>query len=503
MNKSSSGDLTANTSEFVLRASNRGERTPDEVLLDEGRIRVLKKKSILSVIIATLLLTTLVTAGMPVSAESIQDLEEQINQHEEEKSKLSKEKSNLDNEKKDTDSKINENLKEQSSVEQEIADIEQQLTQTQNEINAKENEIKTTNEEIDELTERIETLKEEIEILEDKIEKRDELLKDRLRAIQQSGGQIKFIEVIFDAKSFGDLISRTSAVNTIMDQDKLIMEEQAADKQLLADNKKEVEAKKDTVVAKKEQLEGQKQELVALKGQLDDQKAERKTLMAQLEEEHQHLEEIKLTIEEEQSILNAEEKAKAQAIALAQSKIGELEQLAKEEERKRQEAEQARKAQESKESKQQVAAAPKTNVESSQSGGGSGIFINPSGGRLTSGFGMRNHPIFKTPRLHAGVDYAVGTGTPLVAPADGVVSTAGTMGGFGKVIMISHYIDGQSYTTVSAHLSSINVSAGQAVSQGEVIGATGNTGNSTGPHLHFEVHVGGYGNPVNPMPYLR
>ena len=122
---------------------------------------------------------------------------------------------------------------------------------------------------------------------------------------------------------------------------------------------------------------------------------------------------------------------------------------------------------------------------------------------MTSGYGMRNHPVYGTPRLHAGVDFAVGIGTPLRAPADGVVSTARFMGGFGNVIMISHYINGQSYTTVSAHLSSINVSPGQAVSEGQVIGATGNTGTSTGPHLHFEVHIGGYGNPVNPLPYLK
>src|SRR5690606_30530560 len=101
-----------------------------------------------------------------------------------------------------------------------------------------------------------------------------------------------------------------------------------------------------------------------------------------------------------------------------------------------------------------------------------------------SHFGMRYHPIFKYNRLHAGTDFAVGTGTPLVAPADGVVSKAGWGGGFGNVIFISHYINGQSYTTVMAHLSSISVSEGQAVSQGQTIGATGNTGASTGPHLH-------------------
>ncbi len=467
------------------------------------------KKSILILTMTTLLLTTLATAGgTSVSAESIQELKEKINQHEAEKSKISEEKNNLDNNKKDTESKIDENLKEQKSVEQEIVDLDERLAKTQSDISTKENEISETNKEIDELSERIETLKEEIKILEEKIEKRDVLLKDRLRSIQQSGGEVKLIQVIFNSKSFIDFISRTTAVNTIMDQDKKIMEEQAADKQLLAENQKEVEEKKKTVVAKKEELEGQKKELVALKNQLDEQKSERKTLMAQLEEEHQELEEIKLTIEEEQEILAAEEQAKAQAIALAQNKIGELEQLAKEEaERKRKEAER-RKAEQAKSNQNQdgkkVASAPDTSTGSSgTSGGDNGIFIYPAGNSISSPFGMRFHPIDNVHKLHAGIDFPVGTGTPLKAPADGVVSTARWMGGFGNVIMISHYIDGQSYTTVSAHLSRIDVSPGQAVSQGEVIGATGNTGKSTGPHLHFEVHLGGYGNPVNPAPYMN
>ena len=467
------------------------------------------KKCVLSITMATILLTTTISVGSTVSAESIQEMEKKIKQHESEKSTITKEKNNLEGDKKDTESKISKNINEQNSVEQEIVGIEEELRNTQNEIATKESEIKSTNEEIEELNLRIEKLKEEIEILEDKIAKRDELLKDRLRSIQKSGGKMSYVEVVFGAKSFADFISRTTAVTTIMDQDKTIMQEQAADKKLLQENKKEVEDKKTIILAKKEELEGQKKDLVALKGQLDNQKSERKTLIAKLEKEHDELEEIKLTIQEEQEILAAEEKAQAQAIALAKQKIGELEQLAKEEaERKRKEEEQAReersRAEQEEKSNNETVTAP-TIVTPSEpvGGGGSGIFINPASGPLTSGYGMRVHPIFNYPKLHAGVDFAVGTGTTLVAPADGVVSTASSMGGFGNVIMISHYIDGKSYTTVSAHLSSINVSPGQVVSKGQAIGATGNTGNSTGPHLHFEVHLGGYGNPVNPMPYLN
>lgn len=482
------------------------------------------KQSIRSIIIIAILGLFTLSAGPVVSAESIQDLKEKINQFESEKSNLSKKKNNLDGEKQNTQSKIEENMNEQKTVETEISEIEAELNQTLDEISKKENEITTTNEEIEELNNRIEILIEEVAVLEDKIEKRDLLLRDRLRTIQQSGGKMNYLQVIFGAKNFADFISRATAVNTIMDQDKTIMEAQAADQKLLEENKVEVEESKETVVAKKENLVSQKDELVALKDQLDNQKAERNTLMAQLEVEQEELEEIKLSIEDEQAVIAAEESAHAAAIAMAQEQVGELEQLAREEaerqrqeeERKRQEeaarkqreAEQA-KASAEQESNEEVAVsepAPepeKPVVSAPPTGGSNGIFIHPANGRLTSGYGMRVHPIYKVPRLHAGVDFAVGTGTPLLAPADGVVSTASFRGGFGNVIMISHYINGQTYTTVSAHLSSMHVSPGQKVTQGQVIGATGNTGSSTGPHLHFEVHVGSYGNSVNPIPYLR
>lgn len=453
------------------------------------------KRSFLTILITALLLAVAVlsTGGITVSADSIEDLKKQIKEHESEKLKITEEKEELDQNRIETEGKMEENLNRQRSVEAEIAEIENDLVQTQNNITTKENEIDETNKEIDQLTERIAVLKEEIEILEEKIEKRDELLKERLRAIQQNGGQLKYLQVIFDSKSFADFISRAAAVNTILDQDKQIMDEQAADKKLLSENKKEVEESKEKVVAKKEELEVQKQELVALKAKLDDQKAEREKLMAQLELEFNHLEEIKLTIEEEQAVLAAEEKAKAQAIALAQKKVEELEQLAREEERKRKEAEK---------NGQKVASAPNTST-GSVSTGGSGIFIHPAKGPITSPFGMRFHPIHKVNRMHNGIDFAVPTGTPLYAPADGAVSIASWLRGFGNVIMISHYIDGQHYTTVMAHLSRIDVSPGDVVTQGQVIGATGNTGDSTGPHLHFEVRLGGYGGtPVNPISYL-
>jgi murein DD-endopeptidase MepM/ murein hydrolase activator NlpD len=108
--------------------------------------------------------------------------------------------------------------------------------------------------------------------------------------------------------------------------------------------------------------------------------------------------------------------------------------------------------------------------------------------RITSGFGGRTHPISRMWKMHTGVDYAAPTGTPVRTVGDGVVDFAGVQRGYGNVIEIKHR-DGKS--TVFAHLSRIGVTKGQKVEQGDVVGAVGTTGYSTGPHLHFEFRVNG------------
>lgn len=123
-------------------------------------------------------------------------------------------------------------------------------------------------------------------------------------------------------------------------------------------------------------------------------------------------------------------------------------------------------------------------------------FIMPAGGWITSGFGTRRHPILGTVRTHAGVDISGRTGNPVWAAQSGVVITAGTLGGYGKTVIIDH----GGYTTLYAHMNDIHVSVGQRVNQGARVGDIGSTGLSTGPHLHFEVRIGGVAQ--NPAKYL-
>lgn len=118
-------------------------------------------------------------------------------------------------------------------------------------------------------------------------------------------------------------------------------------------------------------------------------------------------------------------------------------------------------------------------------------------GYLNSTFGYRNDPIDNVKRFHQGQDITVKTGTPIYAPADGIVKRAYYAGGFGNHIKLQH---GAGYTTLYAHLSKIKVKHGQKVKRGDIIGLTGNTGRSTAPHLHYEIHHNG--KPQNPLDYF-
>src|SRR5690606_3831515 len=128
--------------------------------------------------------------------------------------------------------------------------------------------------------------------------------------------------------------------------------------------------------------------------------------------------------------------------------------------------------------------------------GPGGPLARPVPGGVSSGFGYRIHPIFGTRRMHTGWDMSASSGSPIHAAGDGVVVSAGTRGGYGNAVVIDH---GGGLATLYAHQSSMAVSAGQQVSQGQVIGYVGCTGYCTGPHLHLEVRVNG--TPVDPGSY--
>ena len=111
--------------------------------------------------------------------------------------------------------------------------------------------------------------------------------------------------------------------------------------------------------------------------------------------------------------------------------------------------------------------------------------------RMVSGFGMRIHPVYKTRKMHEGMDFTASIGTPIYATANGtVIKSTYATGGYGKHVIIKHGEFG--YQTLYAHMNQINVTKNQVVKRGEIIGYVGNTGLSVGPHLHYEVHKDGH-----------
>lgn len=406
--------------------------------------------------------------------------------------------------------KSNEIAENKSTLEKIMAQI-QELDAKIQETEAKISSAKST---ITQTKEEIEELKASIAELEQKIAERTELLQERARAIQLSGGSVDYIDVLLGANSFVDFIDRFSAVNTLIEADRQIMRDQAADKKLLAEQKEQVETKLT-------EQEERRAELETLKALFDGQKAEQAGLGRELQAEQERLASEKSNLEGQRAeALDISAELETQ-IVTEQKRLAEVVRKAEEElqrklaaEQKAADERQAAAARKTEEERQAAAesntksAAVKTPsvekpVEASAPAAGS-PFIRPTTGRNTSNFGWRD--IGDGPEFTAGMDIANVPGTEVRAAANGYVSSAGTMGGLGNAVVITHSVNGQTMTTVYGHLNSIDVSTGQAVSQGQRIGGMGNTGRSTGPHLHFETHIGIWNgsssNAVDPRNYI-
>ena len=389
---------------------------------------------------------------------------------------------------------------DQERVNSEIDDIDLKIGNTTAEITEKNTQIEALNSEI-------EVLNREIEELIIRIEERNVLLKERAVSYQESGGMVSYLDVLVGAQSFSDFIDRVGAVAVILEADQAILKEQNADKAALEE--KQTKVKNDLA-----ELEKIRQELETLKANLDTQKEEKNQLMASLEKAEAEANEAKFSLEEEQDILAGQDAAIQRAIELEQQRQAELSKR-QQEKAAEQAAAQAQASSSSNTSGGSTATTQSNVSTSSDTSGGStattqstvstvpvssGAFTRPAAGSVTSGFGYRS---FNGGGFHYGVDIAKSGSVPIVAAADGVVNRSYFSSSYGNAIMISHSINGQTYTTVYAHLSSRTVGDMQTVSKGQVIGYMGNTGNSFGQHLHFELHRGAWNaaksNAINPV----
>lgn len=304
-------------------------------------------------------------------------------------------------------------------------------------------EIELINEQIDLYNNLIEEKAKELEKAKEDAAAQKEALRVRMRAMEESGS-LTYFSILFDASSFSDLLSRMDFISTVMKYDKDLENAYIAAVQHVEEVKAEYEA------TLKEQ-EAKKVELEAKKAELEQQIVEAEAVIASLEKD---IEKYKT----EYAANDSQEAAIRSQIAA------------------------------------QVAALEKQQAAQAAQGGtivkGTGQFTWPVPSCTTtgSGFGYRIHPIFGDKRFHSGVDISASAGATIVAADSGTVVTAVYSSSYGNYVVISH---GGGTTTLYAHMSSMAVSSGQAVTKGQTIGYVGSTGWSTGPHCHFEIKIGG------------
>ena len=270
----------------------------------------------------------------------------------------------------------------------------------------------------------------------------------RVRAMEENGGY-NILAIISKSDSFSDMLTAMDDVGEIMESDRQLEEAYIA-------------ARENTESVKAD-YEDTRAELEELKAQL---KAEQEELEKDIEEAIQIILDLENDLENRQAEYDAIMAAEDAANATIDKLVAELE------------------AQRAAEAAAAAAAAGGSGGGGSANASGSFLWPVASYVYVSSRFGLRVHPITGKTKSHTGIDIASNQGTAVYASDGGTVTLAGWNGGYGNCIMIDH---GNGYVTLYGHLSSISVSVGQTVSQGATIGAVGSTGNSTGPHLHFEV----------------
>jgi murein DD-endopeptidase MepM/ murein hydrolase activator NlpD len=338
-----------------------------------------------------------------------------------------------------------------ADVEAAVRKLDALLAALQQQRAQQEAQIAATQKQIDDLSRQIRLKQAEIDRAEAHIQIREQLLDQRVRAMDKHG-QLDYIQLVLTSKDFSQLLDRVMIMQDII----------RGDQQLL------------------QSLKADKQQLQSLRDSLDQQKSAQETLLAQQQQQKAALD---VTIGQQNQALAVQQQLAAQLAA------------------KEQELEAAKQAADA-----QVAQLQQEYDQEAQNlGGGTGQFIWPERATITQPFGCSQllgemiDPNCPYPhRFHTGIDLGGSYLTPIRAADTGVASTYPTpCCGYGNYVIIVH---GNGYSTLYGHLASFNVNNGQAVLRGQVIGYEGSTGYSTGPHLHFEIR---YNNqPQNPCAWL-
>lgn len=392
-----------------------------------------------------LLLAGALTVGMvPMSARaaSSSEIQKEIDALEEQNAAIQRELDAIQ-------SQYDENYSNMASTVEQKAAIDQEMTLLSN-------KIATTNEQIAAYSQMIADTQDQLEKAQEELRDLSEQHRERIRVMEEKGN-LTYWEVIFEANSFMDLLDRLNMVEEINEADRKRIEEMRIASDLVTATQLTLESEKQT-------LEESRVQLAADEEALEEKRAESDELLRDLEKQSEEYERLMAESEILQDELMLEIAAKEKELAAAKYD----EYLAK-------------------------LALQGENPPSDST------WVTPvSGYTLTSPFGMRVHPILGTSRMHNGIDMACAQGTPIYATRAGTVTVASYQaGGAGNYVSINH-LDG--FASIYMHMTNYVVSAGQSVSQGQLIGYVGSTGLSTGPHLHFGIsYAGTY---VNPLAYI-
>jgi len=335
------------------------------------------------------------------------------------------------------------------SVSEQLRQIEEQLRQATAELGTiKEQRVAVENDIT--LNER------QLAEAQKRLEGRESVFYKRVRDIYING-RLSYLDVVIGSKDFSDFANRLEVLKRIIDSDITLINE-------IKKERSEIEAHKQKLEADRAKLVELEKAALAKQAEIEQKKAERNVVLQKAQNDRatamQAIEELNASSAQVSAMLKERQAARAAAAAAT-----------------------------------------------AQSSGGQGASDNwvqgtgqlgwPVSGEITSPYGYRVHPIWGTTIYHSGIDIGVDEGTPVHAADGGVVVWSGWMGGYGYAVVIDH---GNGLSTLYGHNSEIAVDEGQSVAKGQVISYAGSTGNSTGPHVHFEVRANG--DPVDPMGYL-
>lgn len=350
---------------------------------------------------------------------------------------------------------VNQQNAIKSDAETVIGSVSEQLRQIEGQLRQATTELNTITEQRVAVENDITLNERQLAEAQKRLEGREAVFYKRVRDIYING-RLSYLDVVIGSKDFSDFANRLEVLKRIIDSDINLISEIKKERAQIEAHKKKLEEDR----AKLVELE---KAALAKQAEIEQKKAERNVVLQKAQNDRavamQAIEELNASSAQISAMLKERQAARAAAAAAAAQSAGQ--------------------------------GSSYTWVQ------GTGQLGWPVSGEITSPYGYRVHPIWGTTIYHSGIDIGVDEGTPVHAADSGVIVWSGWMGGYGYAVVIDH---GNGLSTLYGHNSELAVDEGQSVSKGQVVAYAGSTGNSTGPHVHFEVRENG--DSVDPMGYL-